>query len=96
MSSAALPTAWLVVLVGPHALASDSRLCFRRSILRLPTAAAAYTGKAASAFGFGAPRDLGLMLYDVDHTSDRYSMFLRALDRGVLEVPAPDSSEVRR
>lgn len=47
--------------------------------------------------GFGAPRDLGFMLYDIDHAGDRSSLFFRAtLDRGVMKVPAPDSPEIRR
>lgn len=42
-------------------------------------------------------RDLGFMLYDIDHADDCASMFFRAaLDRGVLRVPAPNSPEVRR
>lgn len=42
-------------------------------------------------------RDLGFMLYDIDHAGDRASMFFRAaLDKGVLRVPVPDSPEVRR
>jgi len=47
--------------------------------------------------GFGAPRDLGFMLYDIDHAGDRSSWFFRAmLDRGVMKVPAPGSPEIRR
>lgn len=48
--------------------------------------------------GFGAPRDLGLMLWDIDHaTPGRPSMFFRArLVNGVMEVPAPNSAEVLR
>ncbi len=42
-------------------------------------------------------RDLGFMLYDIDHAADRASLFYRArLDRGVMEVPPPDSDEIRR
>jgi CRISPR-associated protein Cas5d len=42
-------------------------------------------------------RDLGFMLYDIDHQRDRASLFFRAqLQNGVLRVPAPDSSEIRR
>jgi CRISPR-associated protein Cas5d len=42
-------------------------------------------------------RDLGFMLYDIDHAGDRGSMFFRAtLDRGVVRVPSPDSAEIRR
>ena len=47
--------------------------------------------------GFGAPRDLGFMLYDIDHAHDRSSLFFRAtLDRGVMKVPPPESLEIRR
>lgn len=48
--------------------------------------------------GFGSPRDLGYMLWDIDHsTADRPSLLFRArLTDGVLEVPAPGSPEVRR
>lgn len=48
--------------------------------------------------GFGAPRDLGLMLWDIDHAAPgRPSMFFRArLVDGVMEVPGPGSAEVLR
>jgi CRISPR-associated protein Cas5d len=53
--------------------------------------------KETADLGFGAPRDLGFMLYDIDHASDRSSLFFRAtLDRAVMKVPPPDSPEVRR
>lgn len=42
-------------------------------------------------------RDLGFMLYDIDHGGDRASMFFRAtLDKGVMKVPPPGSPEIRR
>lgn len=42
-------------------------------------------------------RDLGFMLWDIDHAGDRASLFFRArLDEGVLRVPPPGSPEVRR
>lgn len=42
-------------------------------------------------------RDLGFMLYDIDHAGDRSSLFFRArLDNGVMKVPPPDSPEIRR
>ncbi|MDQ0395875.1 type I-C CRISPR-associated protein Cas5c [Labrys monachus] len=42
-------------------------------------------------------RDLGFMLYDIDHAGDRSSLFFRAqLDKGVLRVPPPGSKEIRR
>jgi CRISPR-associated protein Cas5d len=47
--------------------------------------------------GFSARRDLGFMLYDIDHAGDRSSLFFRAtLDHGVMKVPPPDSLEIRR
>ena len=50
-----------------------------------------------SELGFGSPRELGFMLYDIDHASDRGSLFFRAtLDKGVMRVPPPDSPEIRR
>lgn len=47
--------------------------------------------------GFGAPRDLGFMLWDIDHAAPgRPSMFFRAsLRDGVMEVPPPGSEEIR-
>ena len=43
-------------------------------------------------------RDLGLMLWDIDHThASRPSMFFRArLENGVMQVPAPESQGVLR
>jgi CRISPR-associated protein Cas5d len=42
-------------------------------------------------------RDLGFMLYDIDHAGDRSSLFFRArLDKGVMRVPAPGSPEIHR
>lgn len=50
-----------------------------------------------SELGFGSSRDLGFMLYDIDHGGDRSSLFFRAtLDRGVMRVPPPDSPEIHR
>lgn len=48
--------------------------------------------------GFGSPRDLGFMLWDIDHQAPgRPSLFFRAmLENGVVKVPAPDSPEIRR
>lgn len=43
------------------------------------------------------PRDLGFMLWDIDHAGDRSSMFFRArLEKGVMRVPLPGSPEIRR
>jgi CRISPR-associated protein Cas5d len=45
----------------------------------------------------GETRDLGFMLYDIDHAGDRASLFFRAsLNNGVLHVPPPGSLEIRR
>jgi CRISPR-associated protein Cas5d len=42
-------------------------------------------------------RDLGFMLYDIDHAGDRASLLFRArLDSGVLLVPPPGSPGLRR
>lgn len=43
------------------------------------------------------PRDLGFMLFDIDHAGNRASLFFRArLENGVVRIPAPDSEEIRR
>jgi CRISPR-associated protein Cas5d len=45
----------------------------------------------------GETRDLGIMLYDIDHAGDRSSLFFRArLDNGIVHVPPPDSPEIMR
>ena len=42
-------------------------------------------------------RDLGFMLFDIDHAGDRSSLFFRAyLEKGVMNVPPPGSPEIRR
>jgi CRISPR-associated protein Cas5d len=42
-------------------------------------------------------RDLGFMLWDIDHAGDRASLFFRArLENGVMNVPPPGSPEIRR
>lgn len=42
-------------------------------------------------------RDLGFMLWDINHATDRSSMFFRAqLEHGIMKIPAPDSAEIRR
>lgn len=48
--------------------------------------------------GFGAPRDLGFMLYDMAFSGDEaMPMWFRAtIDKGTVIVPALDSPEVRR
>jgi CRISPR-associated protein Cas5d len=53
--------------------------------------------KETADLGFGAPRDLGFMLYDIDHAGDHSSLFFRArLDRGVMTVPPPHSPQIRQ
>ena len=50
--------------------------------------------KESADLGYGGPRDLGFMLYDIDHAGDHSSLFFRAtLDRGVMKVPPPESPE---
>jgi CRISPR-associated protein Cas5d len=42
-------------------------------------------------------RDLGFMLWDIDHAGDRASLLFRArLEKGVISVPPPGSPEIRR
>lgn len=42
-------------------------------------------------------RDLGFMLWDIDHARDHSPMFFRAsLENGIMKVPSPDSEEIRR
>jgi len=52
----------------------------------------------SSDLGFGNPRDLGFMLFDIDHQAEgRPSLFFRArLEDGVMKVPHPNSPEIRR
>jgi len=46
----------------------------------------------------GDSRDLGFMLWDIDHQAPgRPSLFFRArLDNGVVRIPGPESEEIRR
>ena len=48
--------------------------------------------------GFGTPRDLGFMLWDIDHAEPgRPSLLFRATLRdGVMHVPPPGSPEIKR
>jgi CRISPR-associated protein Cas5d len=48
--------------------------------------------------GFGQPRDLGYMLWDIDHAAEgRPSVLFRAiLKNGVMRVPPPNSPEIKR
>ena len=42
-------------------------------------------------------RDLGFMLWDIDHTGDKSSMFFRAqLENGVVKIPLPNSEDIRK
>ena len=42
-------------------------------------------------------RDLGWMLYDIDHENERQPLFFRAeMKQGVVEIPSPNSPEVLR
>lgn len=42
-------------------------------------------------------RDLGFMLWDINHAGNRASMFFRAaLKDGVMKIPAPNSAEIHR
>lgn len=55
-------------------------------------------GAETPELGFGTPRDLGYMLWDIDHAAPaRPSLLFRATLRdGVMEVPPPGSPEVKR
>ena len=48
--------------------------------------------------GFGVPRDLGIMLWDIAHQEKgKPSLFFRArLDNGVMRIPHPGSEEILR
>jgi len=48
--------------------------------------------------GFESARDLGFMLWDIDHAAEgRPSLLFRAtLEDGVIAVPPPNSAEIRR
>jgi len=42
-------------------------------------------------------RDLGFMLWDINHGTDRSSMFFKArLENGVVHIPVPESAEIHR
>jgi CRISPR-associated protein Cas5d len=62
-----------------------------------PDAPVPPTEKTAE-LGFGQPRDLGFMLWDIDHAAEgRPSLLFRArLERGVMRVPPPNSPEIKR
>lgn len=56
-----------------------------------------HPGTLTAEHGFGTPRDLGFMLWDIDHAAPgRPSLFFRATLRdGLMEVPPPGSPEIR-
>lgn len=66
--------------------------------LLVPDAPIPEPTERSASLGFGQPRDLGFMLWDIDHEApDRPSMFFRAiLDQGVVRVPQPGSPEIRQ
>ena len=55
-------------------------------------------GNRTRDLGFGEPRDLGFMLWDIDHLAkNKPSMFFRAiLRKGVIKVPQPGSPDIRK
>lgn len=63
-----------------------------------PEAAIPEPAEKAAELGFGQPRDLGFMLWDIDHArKGRPSFLFRAtLKNGVMQVPPPNSPEIRR
>lgn len=67
-------------------------------VLLEPGEAMPSANEQIASLGFGAPRDLGYMLWDIDHEAPgRPSLLFRAtLDRGVMRVPRPGSPEIRR
>ncbi|KQT50831.1 type I-C CRISPR-associated protein Cas5 [Aureimonas sp. Leaf454] len=71
----------------------DARFSLVQQDDPVPTAS-----ETSAELGFGTPRDLGFMLFDIDHAAPgRPSMFFRAkLKDGVMRVPAPGSPEVLR
>lgn len=47
--------------------------------------------------GYGEARDLGFMLWDIDHAAGGESLFFRArLENGVIRIPQPGSPEILR
>jgi CRISPR-associated protein Cas5d len=53
--------------------------------------------KAPTPAAIAEDRDLGFMLFDIDHAANRASLFFRArLDAGVVQVPPPTSGEICR
>ncbi len=75
--------------------------CFHRPCLgtrEFPAEFDLIAADAALPDAIDESRDLGFMLWDIDHaTAGRPSMFFRAaLDRGVVAVPPPGALEIRQ
>jgi CRISPR-associated protein Cas5d len=75
--------------------------CFHQPALGTREFVAHFEGLSPDAplpAGAGESRDLGLMLWDIDHAAPgKPSLFFRArLDKGVLVIPQPGSPEVLR
>jgi len=64
--------------------------------LLTPGAAAPEPSARTADLGFGAARDLGLMLWDIDHAAGGSMFFRASLRDGVMDVPAPGSAAVLR
>lgn len=75
--------------------------CFHQPCLGTREFAASFElipGDAPLPQAIDETRDLGFMLWDIDHQAEgRPSMFFNArLDNGVMKVPQPNSTEIRR
>ncbi|MBP7003410.1 type I-C CRISPR-associated protein Cas5c [Amaricoccus sp.] len=79
--------------LGAREFAADFRLIPHDAPLPAPA-----PKSRTAELGFGSPRDLGLMLWDIDHAAPgKPSLFFRArLENGVMEVPPPGSAEILR
>jgi CRISPR-associated protein Cas5d len=79
---------------------AQSGQCFHQPCLgtrEFPACFDLLADEAASPPPIEDTRDLGFMLYDIDHAGDRSSLFFRAqLENGVVRIPHPDSAEIRR
>ncbi len=74
--------------------------CFHQPYLGTREFPANFRAIAADAPSFNTiddTRDLGFMLYDIDHAGNRAALFFRArLEKGVMHIPEPTSPEIRR
>ena len=73
--------------------------CFHQPCLGTREFAADYTliEKDDLPSAVNESRDLGWMLYDIDHENERQPLFFRAeMKQGVVEIPSPNSPEVLR